>query len=527
MLKSKLMQNFYKLKTFLKFSLLAITVIFTTACSENDDDTLKVNGIFEVKSFNPVSTGLFLRRIEVAQNLVYVTPEGKVIPQLLKDWSVSKDSLTWSFNLKEDVYFHNNVKMTADLVIQNLLISQKNSSLLKNTPIKEIKKTGDYSFNIVLNNPYRALLGVLGHYSNIIIDPSSYDESGKIATDFIYATGPYKIVSADLPHMINMERFEEYYGEKAIIEKARYLSGHRSENRALQIESGDAHVAFEIAPESKAKLGNSNISSVNTYGSNRFIALKINHNHELLTKKLRKAIDLSLDKKAIASDIMLSPGFEAYQIFPKSLADWHLEDSKLPYKEKNIEKAKQIFASLGWKLNSNSVLEKDGKLFKLELITYADRPELTKIATAIQAQLNQVGIMVDVQIVNSGQIPLRHKQGTLQMALIQRNLGNSVDPFANILQDYSNKFDNSWGAMGFDNKKAQQLLLQMEKTIDDRKYRELAQEFAKIANDELALIPVYFYAQTVAISKDLEGFEFDPFEINYHISKLKFINKSE
>ncbi|GIT27803.1 MAG: hypothetical protein CM1200mP41_38470 [Gammaproteobacteria bacterium] len=48
------------------------------------------------------------------ENLCEVDTNGKIQPALATDWKVSDDGMTYWFNLRDDVYFHNGQKFTAE-----------------------------------------------------------------------------------------------------------------------------------------------------------------------------------------------------------------------------------------------------------------------------------------------------------------------------------------------------------------------------------------------------------------------------
>ena len=50
----------------------------------------------------------------VFENLCEIDTNGNVQPALATDWKVSPDGMTYWFNLRDDVYFHNGQKFTAE-----------------------------------------------------------------------------------------------------------------------------------------------------------------------------------------------------------------------------------------------------------------------------------------------------------------------------------------------------------------------------------------------------------------------------
>jgi peptide/nickel transport system substrate-binding protein len=119
-------------------------------------------------------------------------------------------------------------------------------------------------------------------------------------------------------------------------------------------------------------------------------------------------------------------------------------------------------------VNSENKLEKEEQVFEINLTTYADRPEFPLIATAIQAQLAEVGITVDITIDNSSAIPSRHHDGTLEMALIARNYGILADPLTLLLNDFATHKGSDWGPTNWSSSEFTNILNKLAVQNDSR-----------------------------------------------------------
>lgn len=252
----------------------------------------------------------------------------------------------------------------------------------------------------------------------------------------------------------------------------------------------------------------------------RALLLKMNNEHPYLnTVETRRALSLALDREGIAERIIRVPGSEAYQLFPPALGDWHLKELE---GQKNLQKAREILTAQGWIPGADGVRVRDGKRFSLGLVTYADRPEMTVVATAIQAQFWDLGIEVTIYVGNSSDIPYLHHQGTLELALVARNFAWANDPLALLLDDTRTHLGSDWGHMNWSSGELNQLLSEMTLTLDSEAYFKLSQQAASILAEEMPVIPVTFYTQQIAVNKRLNNFFYDPFEQNYRTSEMYF-----
>ena len=251
----------------------------------------------------------------------------------------------------------------------------------------------------------------------------------------------------------------------------------------------------------------------------RTVLIKLNNEHPFLNHSdIRKAISLALDRKGIADHVLRLPGSEAYQLFSPALGVWHMGNYGVS--ARNLDTAKSLLADHGWTLNGDNKLEREGKIFEINLTTYSDRPELPLVATAIQAQLKEIGIQVEISIDNSSAIPAKHQDGTIELGLVARNFGATVDPLALLLKDFAEHKGSDWGPTNWSSPEFSQLLNRLSATKDPASYQQHAQQAAHILANEMPLIPITFYTQLVAVNKKVGNFSFDPFEINYRISEM-------
>ncbi|QUX91641.1 ABC transporter substrate-binding protein [Marinomonas sp. A3A] len=495
-----------------------------TACSgPTSSNTVSVSAAFEFTSLDPAKNGFVFSRMQVLETLLDVDENGLLIPALAKDWHISEDARIWTFDLRDGVYFHDDVLMDADKVVNSLLIAQSKHGALRNAPIESIQAVGDHSVVISLSRPYTLLGAVLANYANGILSPAAYDKDKKVLA--LLGTGPYKVFQFAPPHKLVVEKFDNYWGKKASIPYASYLTGHRAESRVLQARSGQVDIVFGLDPASLPSLQRVDILNLYSNPIPRTIVLKLNSGHRFLDDvRARKALSLAIDRQGIARGVLRIPGSETEQLLPASMSNWYLQNVTSET-EADAGTPESLLASLGWKKNSQGMLERDGELFELTLITYADRPELTTVATAIQAQWQAIGVTTKVEVTNSSAIPMGHQDGSLEVALIARNYGFIADPLGVILSDFGSNGGGDWGAMNWNNKALSADLLALEQTSDPVKYKEIAQRSAQIIYDERPMIPVSSYVQKTSVNTRIKGFRFDPFERSFYLNEMEFVKQ--
>ncbi|MGL6170536.1 MAG: ABC transporter substrate-binding protein [Vibrio sp.] len=480
--------------------------------------TLELSGPFEFNSQDLVKDGYLFSRLQVVEALVGINQNSQPYPLLATRWSVSEDGLVWRFDVRPAVRFHDGSLLSASAVATSLNHALNKPGIIQQAPIKTIHAQDDQLI-IELNSVYRPLPAMLAHYSLAIAAASSYDASGNIIQ--LAGTGPYQIAQLQAPHKASVTRFTDYWGQPASIEHVNYLTGHRSESRALLAQTGQADLVYSLDPISIPALQQSKNLDLHIESMPRTVLIKLNNQHPLINHaEVRQAISLAIDRQGIAQSVLKLPSSEAYQLFSPALQAWHLAQYTPP--QRDLASAQALLAKQGWTLNPQGLLEREGQLFEIQLLTYADRPELPLIATALQAQLKEVGIQVNISVDNSSAIPAKHHDGSLQMALIARNFGIIADPLPLLLNDFATHQGSDWGPTNWSSAQFSQLLTELTIEPDNTRYQQLVTQAAQLLADEMPLIPVTDYREIVAVNKRVRGFSFDPFEINYRVAQMSF-----
>lgn len=485
----------------------------------NQQNTVNIQAAFEFSSLDPTRSGFVFTRMQVLETLLNVDSQGGLLPGLASEWSIEDGGKLWHLTLRDQVHFHDASLLTAQQVADELNRGLNKTSALRGLPITSITANGDNQVEIKLSAPYRPLGAALAHYSTAILADAAYNDSGEVTA--LIGTGPFSVQQIAVPHKLVVERFEDYWGKKAQIEYASYLTGHRAEARVLQARSGQADIVFGLDPASVPMLKRLPTLEIVRSDLPRTLALKLNAGHRFIAEpEARQALSLAINRQGIATAILRAPDAATDQLLPAYMSDWYLDGQSEAY---NLEKAAGMLSQLGWNKNSEGWLARDGERFELDLITYADRSELTTVATAVQDQWKQLGVKLNVNVTNSSAIPSGHSDDSLEVALIARNYGIIADPLGILLKDFaSSDKGGDWGSLNWSNTWVPETLNAMVSENDASHYHEQAQSIAEALYNERPLIPVASYVQQTAINKRLSGFRFDPYERSYFLNELSW-----
>ena len=487
--------------------------------------TLQIVGPWEFTSLSPASSGYMLLNLQVCETLVGADDHGRPQPALAQRWKVSADGLAWHFTLRPGARFHDGSRATAAVVVQSLQRAQKAPALLSNAPIASITAEGDGEVLIRLSRPHNALAAQLAHYSTLVLAPESYGADGKVQR--IIGTGPYRITKLVPPQQVETEAFDNYERPASTpapaVRSVAYMAVTRAETRALMVEGSQAHLAYGLDPASLRRLRRHAKVGIASVTLPRTVIVKLNAALPgLQDVRVRQALSLSIDRAGIAHALMGDEALAATQLLPPTLADWH--NPALPPLRHDPEAAQRLLREAGWQRHSDGLRGPDGQPLVLNIRTFLDRPELPLIATALQEQWRLAGIAVKVVIGNSGDIPLGHRDGTLQLAMAARNYANVPDPAGTLAGDFSAK-GGDWGAMGWHSDAVVQALAElMRSTPDARRAQTLRATVTQTLQSELPVIPIAWYRQHVAVNRRLQGVSLDPLERSYRLTDMHWSN---
>ena len=499
--------------------LLVFSCLLAACAPPQDPNKITISGPFEPINLDPASTGYIFSRMQVIETLVDVDDKGNLIPGLATAWTSNDDYSKWTFTLRPEVHFHDGQLMTAEAVYKSLAVALGKPTPFSKAMLLNMETMGEDQIIFTLNQSYKPFPSLLTNYTMAIIAPSSFGTFNRIKN--LVGTGPYQITTFEPPHNIATTRFEQYWGKPATIQNAEYITGHRSETRALMVRTGQADIVYNLDPAAVRMLSTESNVEVFSTSIPRTTLIKLNSGNDILNdRRVRMALSVGLDRQGIAEGILRTPGAEANQLFGPTMGNWHIES--LPAVPLDVDRAQQLLDAAGWKMNDDGIRYRNNQPLSLSMITYANRPELINIATAIQDQWLRLGVKLQVLMENSSAIPSGHADGSLQTALMARNFANIPDPLGIMLADFSSAQGGDLGPMNWSNPDVFERINRLGKVLDKPQYQQQITAVMEAINNDVPLIPVVFYVQQSAISSRLQNFSFDPYERSFRISNMRF-----
>lgn len=335
------------------------------------------------------------------------------IPGLATGWKANANNTSWTFNLRKGVKFQDGTPFNADAVVFNWqrFWDPKNQygyrdqgityeivgELLggfkgdKGAVIKDIVKVNDSTVRFDLNQPSSIFPIVVGSGYFGIASPAAIKKDGaKYGTPASkpVGTGPFVFQSWKTGDRVTLTPNKDYWGSKAKVDTLVIRAIKDPSQRLNELKAGSIDFASDLTPDSLKDIkGTSSLVAVMKPSFNvGFLSLN-NRNQYLKNQKVRQAISMAINKKAIVDAFWNGLGVSNASFLPPTL-NW-ANSKKVPADYKyDPAAAKKLLTEAGYPNG-----------FSLDLwympVARPYFPNPKAIAEAIAADLSGVGIKVN------------------------------------------------------------------------------------------------------------------------------------
>ncbi len=357
------------------------------------DNTMIYGAEFMVEKFNPILGSEYCDAM-IFRGLMKTDVDCQPQCDIATDYEISDDLLTYTFNIRDDVKFHDGTTLTADDVvftISSILDENVNSSIRSDfLLVDKVEKLSDTSLSITLKEPFPALLDKL----TVGIVPEHCFEGQDINTADFNANpvgcGPYKLVSLEAGTKCTMTRFDDYYGDKAQIENIIYLYLPDYNTRALQLKNNEIDFTFVEPSQIKELEADENLN-VYVIGSADYRCVMYNFQVCDLFEdvRVRQALNYATDSQAVVDAIAHGYGQPAYSPLQKN--KFNCED--VVRYDYDPEKAAALLKEAGWTdTDGDGILDKDGEKLSFTLTAPVDDEVRVNIGTYLSSEWKKLGV---------------------------------------------------------------------------------------------------------------------------------------
>jgi peptide/nickel transport system substrate-binding protein len=448
----------------------------------------------------------------IGGSLLTVDPKGEIVPYLAESWTVSPDGLEYTFTLKKGILFHNGKELKAqDYVYTIERAKDPNTNAATAQWIvadyKSVEAVDDYTFKIVMNNPYAAMIYSL---TDAYLAPLSQDAitTHKEAYDRNpVGVGAYKLKEWVAGEKIVLERNPDFnwgpdfaHSGAAYIEFIEYRFLPESATILAGMEAGEIALA-ELQPQDKATVEATGKFEILEYllgGSSPYVTMNVSR-PPFDDLRVRQALNYAVDRDALIK--VAAKGYGVPQLGPISstvIGYWPGVE-KIGYNY-NVDKAKRLLTDAGWTdSDGDGILDKDGaKLsFKIQALTVAEL--WTKVAEVLQQQYKQLGIETEIDLVEPGLYWDKVNGGEYDMAV-----------FSLVMLEFDFVVWNYHSSLGYSVPEVKDAALDEAlentlKTVDPAERQKWIEKAQQIIVEQAYSIQLYTPQNFFALSKDVHG----------------------
>lgn len=317
-----------------------------------------------------------------------------LVPGLAESWEQTSPT-SYRFNIRQGVKFSNGRDMTVDDVIGSVkrLYDPKTGSYwaLEMGTLKEIRKVGDWSMEMILASPHTPLLhGLTATMASIM--PMKEIESGELVpSKDTLGTGPFMVKSHTQDDNWVLVR-NPHYWRKGLpkIDELRVKIMPSDPARIAGLRDGSIEIAsFEASPDAPLLLKNIPNVRVHVEDVTNFYFFAMNavwDQSPFRNEKLRQAVALTIDRNMIRNIALGGAGEPTAAMAP---AFGKCDTSKLPFWNRDIDKAKKVLAESG----------AEGAEFELLV---RNLPADIQMAQVIKLNTAEIGLNANISVVDEG-----------------------------------------------------------------------------------------------------------------------------
>ncbi|HHU62887.1 MAG TPA: peptide ABC transporter substrate-binding protein [Clostridiales bacterium] len=444
----------------------------------------------------------------VYEGLVKYDDQLKITPALAKTWSVDEESKTIVFKLRENVKWHDgeflsaqDVKFTLD-VLRDERIQSVYAEDLKH--ITRYKVIDDTTLEVTFETGYK---DVLGAFTFPVLSSKQYGGVNDILdenADVPLGTGPYRIREYHRRKGFYLERFEGWWKGRPYIDEIEVMLVPDKKSVIATFETGQTDFVHTDAVNSRKyeEAGDINYHKLMTTDY-EFLALNF-ENIALRQREVRQAIAYAIDREEILANILLGHGVIVDTPIPPNCWMYAPTSDKYRY---NPGKSTRLLQEAGWRmLGENNIFSKDmgdkKASLTFTLLVNKDNEIRCQVADVIKENLSQVGMQVDVQLLDEEQLTNRLQDKNFDMALV----GWNFSPKYNLgFALHSNNIEEGSNFVSYSNVRLDGLLDRLNWTADEDTIKKIYGDIQTLFTEELPYISLYYRTSSLLIKDKIKG----------------------
>lgn len=458
--------------------------------------------------------------MDLFEGLVTDDPVGKIIPAGATSWSISKDGLKYTFNLRKNAKWSDGSDVVANEYVYSfkrftdpntaaemayLASMIKNAKKINEGKLKPellgVKAIDPHTLEITLENPTPFFLSVLSgpNFVPLKKDVIEKHHASWTQPENIVGNGAYKLVSWKIADKSTLEINPNYWDNKnTVIKKINYLVVQDKTASLRMFESGQLDWTYGIPPGQYQNLKKQYPKELRSSPdlSSSYLAFN-NTIPPLNNKKLREALSIVINRDNFTKFVTGRNEKPLYDIVPYGfnnytpyIPSW----AKLSEKEL-LEKAQKLYKEAGYSKENPATIK----------FSYVTNETDRKYATAL-ASIWEKALGVKTELISEEwKVHLSYlvaKKYEVTMQLWKADY-NDAENFIGLLET-----GNPQNITGYNNKSLNEILNKSNKEMNPIKRKALLLEASKLAMDDFSVSPLYSNSTYRLIKTYVQGVSF-------------------
>ena len=428
----------------------------------------------------------------IFEGLVKPNSDGEMIPAVAEKYTLSEDGTTYTFTLREGVKFHNGQTVTAEDVVYSINRcaavpeGQEKPLVAAFSAVKSVEALDEKTVAVTIAQRDLEFIS----YMTAAIIPADYENQDTAPV----GTGPFRFVSRTPQQDFVMERFEDYWGAPAWLDKVTYKICENADALVMNLNGGSIDLCAHLTSAQASQLNQS--FQVLEGTMNLVQAIYLNNQAKPFDNQMvRQALCYAIDRQGIMDMVAdghgTAVGSSIYPAFTKYFLP-ELVD-KYPH---DVAKAKELLAQAGYP---------DG--FDMTISVPNNYQPHMDTAEVVAEQLREAGINVTIQPVEwSTWLDTIYNGRQFQATVVGVDAANMTARamLERFTSDYGKNFIN------YNNPAYDALFQKAINAQDEAEQTDLYKQMETMLADTAANVYIQDLSDLVAMRQDLGGLKFYP-----------------
>lgn len=487
------------MKRFLMLSLVVLGVVVLPPTGvAHAQDTLDIAIPSSINTLDPAKSKIgeeYILNHIIYSGLTRIDQSGEVVPELAESWEASDDQKTWTFELRDDVNFHDGSEFNANDVkvsIERILDPKVGSVARANFKlISDIKILDEDTIRFDLKIPYSGFAALLSTRAARIVPSGEVKELGAHPI----GTGPFKLKEYIPGDHVTLVKNEDYFvGGMPKIDKLVFHIIPETASAITGLETGAIDIVWNVPAEELKGLKKNPEVVVDSVPTSTWDGVIMNAAKAPFDDVLvRKAVQAAIDKAAMAKIATFGNATPTHTMIPPS-SPYYNDEIKID--GPNLAKAKKLLAKAGYS---------DG--FDITIYVPIGRPSRVRVGLAVREMLRPVGINVQIQKVPWDKFitDIEGKAAFYVDGFFARpTIDTSVYPFYHSTGSWNTQLWN------YDNPAVDKVLDKARRAKSQEERIRLYKKFQKLVLEHPAGVIPYVKYHTDAYRKNVKNFSASP-----------------